>query len=571
MTHKKKRKPFLIFSVFVALLAHAGAIYWLHGKSWDTITLSTEVISKTKDDKIQRNELLEQVFSQIFTNAKIDSIPDSAIGTNKPEQLIALQETPSLTKDSLAPISDSFADNQTQMETQIQTEAKSQNQTQISSNEALEGHFEDGNHVAMDDSASSSNSDLHSNGDPLANTSSGTSLEEGSQHSNPSLSGQNGTGVSRLFSNGMSREGLANKLKARHEVETESGGIAKSGDFSLQVEYAPKSDGGGFIFRLKLVPKENAQFSRIRQNVVYLIDRSHLTRSDTYDASKNAVLEALTLLKDGDTFNVFIFDDKMTRFSLENLSWSEQNVLQAYDFLAKHPYNGSSSIGDFFSSMGNVIPEAVSDREINTAILLSDGETFFNKEKERQYSTLERWTRQNAGKVSLYSVACGKEDHHLALLDMLTAVNKGSSHSALNDEDLQQRMIDLMQTLQNPIGKEIVASVMAPDEETLVSLFPTGTRLPNLYGNSPYVIYGSVNRLEDFQVTFQGKYCDKWLEIKQQVSFQHAKQISDTSLEKMWALQQAYDDYDKYLRSGDAGHLLRAKNLLIENKLPTPF
>jgi hypothetical protein len=349
-----------------------------------------------------------------------------------------------------------------------------------------------------------------------------------------------------------------------------AGNFGRGDDFTMDIEYSQKADGNGYIFKLKLIPKEDAIFPRISQNIYFLIDRSNSIRPERYEASKWGVIEALTLLQNGDTFNILMFDDKIQRLSSQNLEWNDQNILQAYDFLARQQ---NTAIGhtDLYNPLGEIFSEIVDDKEVNTAILLSDGAAYLSIDKLQ--SAIGRWTRQNAGKISLYSVASGT-GNNLALLDLLSAVNKGVLHYTARDEDLPHLLSNLMLALQTPIGKDIETSIVVKEDKknhSKVILFPSSTRLQNLYQRMPYIIYGTTDHLEDFHVFFQGKYYDKWLEIKQHISFQKAKKVSDSSLEKMWAIQQAYDHYDKYLRSGDEAHLQQAHRLLTLYKISTPF
>jgi hypothetical protein len=351
-------------------------------------------------------------------------------------------------------------------------------------------------------------------------------------------------------------------------VDPQRSSIACSNDFTLQVEYTPKPSGTGYLFRLSLLPKGEVTFRRIAHNIFFLIDRSHSIRAERYEISKSAVAEALAFLQEGDTFNIVLFDDKVVRLSEKNLIWNEENLVKAKEFLTQQPYRGVFASTDLYSSLGHMIPSAVTENEVNTAIVLSDGDTDLKREKQRL--AVAQWTQQNQGRVSLYSVVSG-QGSHLALLDLLSVVNKGGLYSAPLDEGLPSALAQLMQTIQNPIGKEISTSAVAVSEAAEIFLFPRIARLPNLYEHAPYVVYGSIDRLEDFHLFLQGKHYQHALDIKQTVSFRNAQLVQEDSLVKMWVLQHAYDLYDRYLRLGDVAALHEANRLLTSYHLPTPF
>ena len=77
--------------------------------------------------------------------------------------------------------------------------------------------------------------------------------------------------------------------------------------------------------------------------------------------------------------------------------------------------------------------------------------------------------------------------------------------------------------------------------------------------------------LNDFYLFLQGRYYDKWVNIKQLITFDNAQVINDNRLEKMWAIQQAYESYDRFLNDGNGRHLHHAKELLEPFKIQTPF
>ncbi len=346
------------------------------------------------------------------------------------------------------------------------------------------------------------------------------------------------------------------------------GTIASSNDFTLDIQVAPRTHGPGYLFRLELVPKPSVKFRRIGQNFFFLIDRSHSIRFARYAFTREAVMKALSLLRPGDTFNLLVFDDRVVPFAEKNVPWNETNVANARAFLSQQKYGGLFATTDLYSSLGKIVPAAVAENEVNTAILLSDGDTYLSSAKQRD--SIERWTRQNLGKVSLYTLASGK-GNNLALLDVLCFFNKGLLYYCAEDQEIESSLFKLMEALQNPIGKEMTLTAITPRSDLEIALFPANESLPNLYEQSPFVVYGTINRLHDFHLFFQGKYYEKTLDIKQAVSFAQAKQGDAASLEKKLAVYQAYASYAEFLKDGQMVHLSRAKQLLQPYKIGIAF
>lgn len=371
-------------------------------------------------------------------------------------------------------------------------------------------------------------------------------------------------------SNFQSRDALlprSNKNELRGFDYKSLGTIAGSNDFTLNVEYAPRKE-GGYLFRLELVPKEQVKFKHIKQNFFFLIDRSHSIRYNRYEINKVAVAKALALLQKEDTFNILVFDDAITRLSAQNLPWNAGNVSQARDFILQQPYGGLFANTDLYSSLGLIVPSDVAENEVNTAILLSDGDTFLSLEKQR--NSIGTWTHKNAGKVSLYTLASGK-GNNLALLDILSVFNKGALQFSPTDKGIEGVLFNLIKSVRNPIGKDITITILPSAPDLDITIYPAKQYLPNLYENTPYVVYGFVNQLKDFHIFYQGKYYDKLLDIKQEVSFKKGSKIDSEVLAKKIALQKAYAAYHDYLYDGQPQHLNDAKQLLAPYRIPLAF
>ncbi|MBB65458.1 MAG: hypothetical protein CMO81_10380 [Waddliaceae bacterium] len=350
-------------------------------------------------------------------------------------------------------------------------------------------------------------------------------------------------------------------------VAGETASIASSSDFHISVEFIPQSYGQGYLFRIKLLPKEDVVFRRIRQNVFFLIDRSNSIDRDRFALTKEAVAHALDMLHETDTFNILFFDSKIQRLASNNLPATSVNIRKAKNYLSRGQHGGLFASTDLYSSLDKIIPESVEDNEVNTAILLSDGDTYLSREKQRE--SIADWTKRNQGKVSLFCVAAGK-NNNLALLELLSAFNRGTLAYAPRYEQLQDKLLKLMQAIQNPIGKDIVISAVTGSGKETVSLFPRSSRVPELYSNIPYIIFGTVDELQDFHLFIQGKYYNKWLDIHKKVSFKHAKR-GNASIEQYWTLHRAYDYYDRYLDEGKRQYLSSVQKLLRPLRIPVAF
>ena len=345
------------------------------------------------------------------------------------------------------------------------------------------------------------------------------------------------------------------------------GSIASSQDFNLKVSYAPKRNGSGYVFRLELAPKPNVRFRRISHNMSFVLDRSASIDRERYQLSKDAVAKALDLLDGEDSFNILVFDKKVVRMSPENLQATPENRERGRAFLQAQKHGGLFASTELYGSLDKIIPQAVADTEVNTAVLFSDGDTFLKQIEQRR--SIGSWTQRNGGKVSLFSLAAGAKNN-LALLELISHFNKGWMLHAPTNGDIEAQVYRLVKAIRNPIGKEIVATAVAEAPGAKIKLYPDKQRLPELYEDIPYVIYGTCEKLSDFHVFLQGKYYNRWLDIKHKVSFQQATKPTE-NIEKALAQHRAFELYNRYLADGESRHVRQANSLLTPHQLKPAF
>jgi hypothetical protein len=343
--------------------------------------------------------------------------------------------------------------------------------------------------------------------------------------------------------------------------------LASSEHFDISVEYAPKRNRPGFVFKITLLPHRDVHFKRIRQNFFFLVDRSNSIPRARYALNKKAVAGALDYLQPGDRFNILIFDDHVVHFCSKEVEWSEATVALARDFLDAQGHGGYFAATELYVSLGKIIPQDVAEDEINIAILVSDGDTYLSQEKQRL--TIGGWTAKNKGKVALYTLASGT-GNNLPLLELLSSFNKGALIYAPDHQGVSERLSYLMRTLQHPIGKQMVATAVPEDKGMTVLLQPKASRIPDLYKNKPFVIYGTTNKLSDFVLFLQGKYYDRHFDIKKRISFEYAN-LDPYSVERAWTQLVAQEFYERYFEEGNQAHLEAAKQLLVPLNLPMPL
>ena len=342
--------------------------------------------------------------------------------------------------------------------------------------------------------------------------------------------------------------------------------VAYSNAFETELIFSKKAE-GGYIFALTLIPRRDLSLAPMRQNYLFLIDRSNSIQKDRLISTKNAVRKALEELRDEDTFNIFVFDSKVDKLSPHPLSYSHAALNQADVFLNRLELGSFFSQSDLFKPLFLTIPSKVEENELYTAILFTDGDPL--SKTGGPYSLLYHWTSYNQGRVALFVVGM-TTDAHLPIFDAISYFNRGKVTASTTQRGLKRKTMRLMKTIHTPVAKNLSCKAIARVPQNHIEIFPTDTSAPHLYLNEPYVILGQTDSLEDFILFVQGRLQGKWLHIKKNISFLHGKK-GHSALQAEWALQKAYGLYENYIADNNPQHLIEARALLTSHDLHIPF
>ena len=148
-----------------------------------------------------------------------------------------------------------------------------------------------------------------------------------------------------------------------------------SDSFDSELTFYPRTDGPGYIFALTLLPQKDLNLSKIRQNVIFLIDRSNSIQKDRLHATKQAIYRALEELNTDVHFNVIAFDTKIEKLFPSLTLQTKEAAGKANKFIENISLGSLFSYGDLYKALFLAIPNQVQDDELYTAILITDGES----------------------------------------------------------------------------------------------------------------------------------------------------------------------------------------------------
>lgn len=329
-------------------------------------------------------------------------------------------------------------------------------------------------------------------------------------------------------------------------------------DFDADVVFLPNPEGRGYIFSVALKANFDISAHSLKQNIYFILDRSDSVQKHRFAVFKRAVLKALSSMQRTDTFNIFVIDKKITRFSTANNAATMKNIQAAEEFLDRQEAGGLFSAGEIYTSMEKILAYVPDDSEIYTAILLTDGKT--NMSSERKQTVLKRWVAANHGRLSVYTAAIGR-DNDLLALDLLSSVSGGKLLYSDTHASFPRKLAKLVLDLKDPVAKDLMISAVPHNPNSHIEFYPANSHLGSLFSHQPYVIVGQIDEPCAFDLVIQGRHQDQWVAIKKNISFIEGRK-GDQQLTTQWNLQRANLCYAKFLKEGKSSSLKEAKEIL---------
>lgn len=353
--------------------------------------------------------------------------------------------------------------------------------------------------------------------------------------------------------------------EAKHELPyLKSLSTLSWGDFfTYDLVYFP--DGDEYVFALTLMPKEKVTFPRMRQNVYFLIDKSHGIQKGRLKVSVHAILRALSIFHEEDQINIISYDNKIDPVA-RNLPNNERSRKKIRNLSKKIAIGTIFASADPFKPLNALLYEKPTDA-LDTIIFLTNGEGFTNKRKNPYL--IHNWTAKNHGRFHVHAVAT-HNDKMSPFLDFFSLFNKGQVFLSHNITGIKRKMQKLCHTISYPIAKDLYSSAYSPHRGNNVQLFPSSQLMPALYLKEPIVLWGKTANLDDFTLFVQGRNQSNWINIKKKVSFAKARKAPD-SISRQWAIQQSHQCYEKYLRDQNPAHLLKAEEILSPHGIKSLF
>ena len=284
--------------------------------------------------------------------------------------------------------------------------------------------------------------------------------------------------------------------------------LERNGVTASMFSYPDPSVGGGYFLLLAGLPAK-AQTpeaaTAIKREVTLVIDRSGSMNGQKLEQVRQAALQILAGLEDGEAFNVIVYNESVEMFSPRPVLKNAETIAAARRYLLGVKARGGTNIHDALLEALRLRPM---DGALPIVLFLTDGLPTVGQTSERVIRNLA--TEANAHRRRIFTFGVGV-DVNSPLLENIAYTTRATATFVLPNEDVEVKVASVFKRLTGPVLADptlrVVDSGGADAMGRVRDMLPA--RLPDLFEDDQLVLLGQY--VGEAPVTFKlaGNYLGK--------------------------------------------------------------
>ncbi len=346
---------------------------------------------------------------------------------------------------------------------------------------------------------------------------------------------------------------------------------AGRGKLSAKVlSYRPSQSDDGY-FLLLASPKISApDGQQPRKTVVFVVDRSGSMSGKKIEQAREALKFVLNNLREGDLFNIVVYDSDVESFRPELQRFNERTRKAALGFVEGIYAGGSTNID---AALTTALGQLVDSSRPSYVVFLTDGKPTAGVTDEMQI--VDRATKANKVRARIMAFGVGY-DVNSRLLDRLVRANHGQSEYVRPDEDIEERVSRFYKRIESPVLTDVYVDFRF-DELRSEEGKPTSRMYPacpfDLFAGDQLVVVGRYRKSGAVKVVIRGRVAGK----KERFTFpanlvSHSDTGGTAFVEKLWAIRRVGEILDELDLKGKNDELVKELvELATRHGILTPY
>ncbi|MEX0961958.1 MAG: hypothetical protein WDZ28_03780 [Simkaniaceae bacterium] len=325
--------------------------------------------------------------------------------------------------------------------------------------------------------------------------------------------------------------------------------------FEIYVEFVPDTYKNGYLFSCELKLPKAFNYPSEKTHYLFLIDRSKAVEKHRFTLFKNALSRSLSYLKEGDTFNIALFDTKAKYLFSKDQEVNESSLSKAKHFLSNEEHAKLFKTMNLYDLIYEAKEESSYRESLTNVVILTSSTTISDLRTKR--SDLKKIMSEKGQDFSLFIATCCNKTAR-AQQELLCTWNHGEMLYSPTNASFGRKFASLIRRISQPVARNIQLTPIATKETGNITLISSKEfDQPSLYSDNIYKFHGTIENLSDFELFLQGTGQRDYLNITQTISFDKALKVG-RGLRSEIAKKEALLYYQSYLEEGDTSYLEKA-------------
>jgi Ca-activated chloride channel family protein len=265
--------------------------------------------------------------------------------------------------------------------------------------------------------------------------------------------------------------------------------LQEDGVTASMFAYPDKKVGGGYFLLLAGLPADMTSESNaatLKREVTLVIDRSGSMRNEKLEQVKEAALQTIAGLRDGEAFNVILYSNSVQWFSPRPVIKSDATEKAARRYIEGITATGGTNIYDALQAALNQQP---TEGMLPIVLFLTDGLPTVGQTAEAVIRDLVAKSNPHKRRVFTFGVGF---DVNAPLLERIAAESRGRVEFVLPKEDVEVKIGRVFKQLSGPVLADPELRVTDHDGDAAIGrtrdILPE--KLPDLFEGDRLILLG---------------------------------------------------------------------------------
>ena len=281
--------------------------------------------------------------------------------------------------------------------------------------------------------------------------------------------------------------------------------LEKNGVSASMFSYPDPKVGGGYFLLLAglpIEPEKHAGADKIQREVTLVMDRSGSMNGEKIEQAKEAALQVLAGLDNGEKFNIIIYSNVVELFSKEPVVKNPGNEKAARRYVNGIKASGGTNIHD---ALVEVLRQEPTEGFLPIALFLTDGLPTVGNTSE--VAIREVAIKGNSYNRRIFTFGVGV-DVNAPLLERIASETRATATFVLPKEDVEVKVGEVFKQLSGPILVETQLDVRTERGGAALGrirdMIPN--KLPDLFEGDQLVLLGQYVGEEPLVFNISGNY-----------------------------------------------------------------